>query len=366
VTHAFYERGWQGINIEPMQSYFERLCSVRPLDTNLPIAVADKESELTFYEIAETGLSTLDAEAAKKHHDAGWDVTERKVSVFTLNQIFEKYLNGPIHFLKIDVEGAEQQVLQGLDLSRWRPWILVVEATIPLASDANYASWETSILAAGYDFVYFDGLNRFYVGREHLDLAQSFTVPPNIFDDFMRYREVAGLTEQISARDIHIKNLSNLVNALEQRTQNIQGELNRVQGELNQVQDALNHVYNSRSWKMTAPMRKVIEKAYGFRHKVRRLSPLHTLPKRALFRILRTFAIKVIIPLSENRTAYSIVNRFPTIKRQIQRLMKRVIYEPQQAHLPASAVEQSIPMSPAVMRIHMDLVNQIKNQNQQD
>ena len=51
-------------------------------------------------------------------------MVEQKVAVLTLNQILEKHALGPIHFLKIDVEGAEKAVLQGLDLSRWRPWIL--------------------------------------------------------------------------------------------------------------------------------------------------------------------------------------------------------------------------------------------------
>ena len=34
VTAAFYERGWRGINIEPMRSYHEHLCAARPLDIN--------------------------------------------------------------------------------------------------------------------------------------------------------------------------------------------------------------------------------------------------------------------------------------------------------------------------------------------
>ena len=46
------------------------------------------------------------------------------------------------------------------------------------------------LLAQGYEFAYFDGLNRFYVAREHSQLRQHFTVPPNVFDDFKLFREV--------------------------------------------------------------------------------------------------------------------------------------------------------------------------------
>jgi hypothetical protein len=48
----------------------------------------------------------------------------------------------------------------------------------------THADWEAHLLEAGYRFVYFDGLNRFYLASEHEDLAPHFRVPPNVFDDF--------------------------------------------------------------------------------------------------------------------------------------------------------------------------------------
>lgn len=35
VTRAFYDRGWSGINVEPVPSYYHALCQERPRDTNL-------------------------------------------------------------------------------------------------------------------------------------------------------------------------------------------------------------------------------------------------------------------------------------------------------------------------------------------
>src|SRR5690349_11165871 len=58
VTRAFYERGWRGINIEPVAACHEQLAAARPEDTNLPIAVADYRGTLAFNEIFGTGLST--------------------------------------------------------------------------------------------------------------------------------------------------------------------------------------------------------------------------------------------------------------------------------------------------------------------
>ena len=40
-------------------------------------------------------------------------------------------------------------------------------------------------MSADYQFVYYDGLNRFYVADEHIDLQESFAIPPNVFDYFI-------------------------------------------------------------------------------------------------------------------------------------------------------------------------------------
>ena len=39
VTRAFYERGWQGINVEPVQGHFDKLCTERPRDLTLQVAI---------------------------------------------------------------------------------------------------------------------------------------------------------------------------------------------------------------------------------------------------------------------------------------------------------------------------------------
>src|SRR5690606_25275569 len=50
--------------------------------------------------------------------------------------------------------------------------------------EAAHYDWEKLILQSGYHFVYFDGLNRFYIAHEHLELVEAFNCPPNVFDGF--------------------------------------------------------------------------------------------------------------------------------------------------------------------------------------
>jgi hypothetical protein len=84
VTYAFYERGWSGINIEPLDEYFGKLTQARPRDTNLKVAVGREVGLRTLYAFAGTGLSTLYPEIAARHKSAGFVVSETIVPVLTL------------------------------------------------------------------------------------------------------------------------------------------------------------------------------------------------------------------------------------------------------------------------------------------
>lgn len=84
VTRAFYDRGWRVINIEPVPAYYDALCQQRPHDTNLQCVAGENAESLTFYTIADTGLSTVEASVAQQHRDAGMDVRNQTVQSRTL------------------------------------------------------------------------------------------------------------------------------------------------------------------------------------------------------------------------------------------------------------------------------------------
>ena len=76
------------------------------------------------------------------------------------------------------------KVLKGWDSSKLRPWIMVIEATKPNSKSISFQNWEAFLINAKYHFVYFDGLNRFYVSDEHFELDSFFSTPLNVFDVF--------------------------------------------------------------------------------------------------------------------------------------------------------------------------------------
>lgn len=186
VTLAFYERGWRGINVEPDPVKHRALLAGRPRDVNLAVALSDAAGEAMFHVVPGTGLSTLDPDIAARHRAAGFDIETRPVAVTTLGAVCEEYVHGPIHLLKVDVEGMESAVLAGGDWARDRPWIVVVEATAPMSQTPSHVAWEPMLLGCGYVLAWFDGLNRFYLAEERAAaLAPAFTEPPNVFDDYV-------------------------------------------------------------------------------------------------------------------------------------------------------------------------------------
>lgn len=184
VSRMFYEHGWRGVHVEPAPQYAELLRKRRPDEIVLQAAVNDRPGILQFFGIADTGLSTIDAAMAEMHRAAGYQVAEMQVPAVTLDAVFEQVKNDEIHWLKIDVEGAEHKVIDGWNAEGPMPWLLVIEGTRPLSAEQSHERWEPAVIARGYEFVYFDGLNRFYVSHQHPELKAAFGAGPNVFDDF--------------------------------------------------------------------------------------------------------------------------------------------------------------------------------------
>jgi FkbM family methyltransferase len=201
VTRAFYDRGWHGVNIEPEPDYAALLRAERPRDINLQMAVGAEPGRTTFHRIRGTGLSTFDSAIAADHAAAGFPAAQPiEVEVTTLAAVFAAHSRGDVHFLKIDVEGAEREVLLGADLKSNRPWIILAEATVPGTSEMRIDGFADLLVAAGYRQCWFDGLNAFFLAAEQeARLSSCFQAPPNVFDDFLRADHMAALVRRDSA-----------------------------------------------------------------------------------------------------------------------------------------------------------------------
>lgn len=218
VTKAFYDRGWCGLNLEPNPAFLHRLRQDRPRDSNLGVAASDHAGTAEFTIVEDTGLSALDAAQARLSAAGAYAVRTISVETETLATLWDTWVPAgqPVHFLKIDVEGAEQKVIFGADWKRHRPWILVIEATVPRTVTPSHSEWEPAVLDAGYVFAFFDGLNRYYVAQEKRGLLAAFDWPANpAIDNFKPFsaelveRKLQGEIDRLSAEMLSLSEAQN-------------------------------------------------------------------------------------------------------------------------------------------------------------
>jgi FkbM family methyltransferase len=199
VTRHFYDKGWRGINVEPNPITFDALADARPRDLNLKVGISATAGQRKFYCVTDHELSTFDealGESYLKEFPGSFVSTVEIITPETLIGIANKHFD-EVHFLKIDIEGHEAEVLNNWNFTSLAPWIVIVESTHPRTRIASHEKWENSLIESGYRFVYEDGLNRFYLHEHKAQLAEYFRYPPNLFDEFITHAEALAKNENI-------------------------------------------------------------------------------------------------------------------------------------------------------------------------
>ena len=170
VTKLFYGRGWSGINIEPNPMLLNQLQEHRSRDVNLQLGISNKQGKLLLrvYHSKDglEGISTLSNELKKDYSEKETIDTKKysdiQIEVLTLKQLFQGQSPKHIHFLKVDVEGFEYEVLSGNDWDKYRPELLCIE------SNHIIKDWRPILEKNKYHLVLNDGINDYYLANESI------------------------------------------------------------------------------------------------------------------------------------------------------------------------------------------------------
>jgi len=191
VSFYFYERGWQGIAVEPQRSLIDLYARLRPRDTAIAALIGTQGGTADFHVFdAFHGLSTTSTKFADAATALGAGYRTIKMPVMTLAELCKAHAPGAIDFLKIDVEGAEADVLRSGDWKHYRPKAIVIEAIAPGSNEPSWHDWEPYLMAQGYRFMLFDTLNRFYVAEEAQDIAAAFPRERAAWDNVRHMYEI--------------------------------------------------------------------------------------------------------------------------------------------------------------------------------
>jgi FkbM family methyltransferase len=185
VTFAFYLAGWRGLVVEPNPALAALTRAVRPRDDLFEGLCGAASGTATLYLQREFhGLSTTVAEHARAaESEVGRSAEAVTLPMATLAELCAQHAPAQFSFLKVDVEGAEADVLRGADFTRFRPRLIVVEAIKPLSLAPAWDEWEPLLARHGYAYVWDDELNRYYVAAEASALAERLMAGPKWYAD---------------------------------------------------------------------------------------------------------------------------------------------------------------------------------------
>ena len=138
-------RGWSGVLVEPIPELYRRCVAERPRANVFNCALVAEDFAGTHVEMLFGGTQSVvkgawdnaempDGDRVAQEEWSGWgcrgaaEAFEIAVPARTLTSILDEVGAQGVDFLSLDVEGYEDQVLRGLDLERYAPRLLLVEA----------------------------------------------------------------------------------------------------------------------------------------------------------------------------------------------------------------------------------------------
>jgi len=123
-TYMLEQQGWKGLLIEPIPSCCAKLAEARPNSIVCEMAAtAPEKAGTAMLNIAEADAwSYLEGVSDR-------DMASKRIEVKTdtLDHVLDEHQAPRIDLLSIDVEGAEIDVLRGLDLKKRKPALVLIE-----------------------------------------------------------------------------------------------------------------------------------------------------------------------------------------------------------------------------------------------
>lgn len=179
VTYAFECMGWTGLLVEPIPERHAACKALRQW-SQVEHAALSKRGSTGTASFAHITSSKHDYEASSflpgsvaekrtmrppKAGRGGGATQTITVPLTTMDNLLKDY-KGLVDFMILDVEGAEMNLLDGFDLDRYKPGVMIVEDQA-MGADKTLVEY---LDKKGYDHVMWLSYNRVLVRRDRPDL----------------------------------------------------------------------------------------------------------------------------------------------------------------------------------------------------
>ena len=197
-TYNLAKIGWNGLNCEPIPRLFD-ICKKNHENhinvKNIQIAIGDKKDVL---EIIDAGtLSTMDNDTLNLYLKTNWTknnfINSRKhmVNVDTLDSILEINVFNNIDLLVLDVEGYEENVLNGFSINKYKPTIVIIEIADQHESFINntklmekFKRLREYFIKNNYSLLVNDVVDNVYVRNENFNITDKY-----YFSKFIKFTQ---------------------------------------------------------------------------------------------------------------------------------------------------------------------------------
>lgn len=130
-TKFFYDKGNNGVLIEPDPKLFSEIAQNRKKDVCLNYGISvTKDENADFYIMTVPALNTFSKEDAYEieENDKGIKIQNIiKIPLENINSILEQYFSHGLDFLSLDVEGLDFEILKSIDFDKYRPKTICTE-----------------------------------------------------------------------------------------------------------------------------------------------------------------------------------------------------------------------------------------------
>ena len=160
LTAQLYKKGWKGINIDLSKSSIDLFNLVRKEDINLNLAVSDFNGQTSYFENSPINQQN----SLIKNND---NQKKIKIDCKNLNLILEENKFEKFEYLNIDVEGSEQNVINGINLSKYRPILITIENNNLHINDYIESETYKILIKNNYTFISKTGVTNFFLKNEY-------------------------------------------------------------------------------------------------------------------------------------------------------------------------------------------------------